>query len=382
MAAGRPRLIYLITEDWFFSSHFIERARAARAAGYDVVIASRYAEGHAWIAQEGFRPVSLNFNRGGVNPFREIATVARIWRLYRQERPALVHQVALKPILYGSMAALLAGVPHIVNAPVGLGFVFTSHHRRARWLLPFVRWSLQLLLNPRGSKTVFENADDLRLFVDGGAVRAGDACLIRGAGVDIDRIRPSPEPEGPLTVLMVARMLADKGVREFVEAARMLRRRDPSMRFLLAGSPDHLNPSSIDEAELRRWHAEEIVEWHGFRGDVAAMLASSHIVALPSYREGLPKALLEAMAAGRPIVTTDVPGCRDAVRDGENGLLVAARDAQALADAIARLAGDKDMRRRMGAAGRSRAEAEFSADSVNRQTLVLYDLLTGRVARA
>lgn len=374
MAEAQPKLIFLVTEDWFFRSHFLGRARAAKAAGYEVVVAARFGADRGWIDDEGFRAVHLNFNRAGLNPLAELATVRAIRGLYRTEKPALVHHVALKPIFYGTAAGLSCGMRRIVNAPVGLGFVFTSQSLKARLLAPMVKLAMRAMLNPRGSRVVFENGDDRDHVVRSGVVAAGAAVLIRGAGVDVEEVRPTPEPGGRLTVLMLTRMLADKGVREFVEAARQIRRgAHPDARFLLVGEPDLANPSTLTEVELRGWHDEGIVEWLGFRSDVPALLAASHVVVLPSYREGLPKALLEAMAAGRPVVATDVPGCRDVVRHGDNGLLVPARDARSLAQAIGVLLADKPMRLRMGARGRLKAEQEFSADIVNARTLALYE---------
>ncbi|MCO6390163.1 glycosyltransferase [Aliihoeflea aestuarii] len=372
MTTGARKLLYLVTEDWFFRSHFLSRARAARDAGYEVVVAARYRNGTAWAEKEGFRTATIDFDRAGLNPFGETAMIGRIAALYRRERPTLVHHVALKPILYGSAAARLSGVRNIVNAPVGLGFVFTSTSPRARFLSPIVGTALHLLLNPRGSKVVLENGDDLHWLAERGALRKSDAVRIPGSGVDVRQFAPSPEPEGPIVVLMIARMLADKGVREFTAAARMLAGGNLPIRFLFAGAPDPSNPTSISQGELRRWQDEGVVEWLGMREDVPDLLRASHIVALPSYREGLPKVLLEAMAAGRPIVATDVPGCREATRDGENGLLVPPRDAKALTDAIVRLAADRPLRARMGANGRARAEREYAAEVVDRQTLELY----------
>lgn len=372
VSPSQPRLVYFATEDWFFCSHFLDRAVAARNRGFDVSVVTRVREEGARIAASGLRVHPIDIGRRASNPFAEMRAILQVWRIYRSEQPALVHHVALKPIVFGTVAAKLAKVRRIVNAPVGMGFVFTSSSVLARALRPLLRLALRILLNPRGSRVVFENPDDLEGAVSDGLVHRGETVLIRGAGVDLDAFRPSPEPAGPPAVVLVARMLWEKGVGVFVEAARMLRREGLDARFLLVGAPDPGNPGSIPEAQLRGWQQEGAVEWLGHCGDIPAVLARSSIVCLPSYREGLPKSLLEALAAGRPIVATDVPGCREAVIAGENGLLVPPRDPHRLAEALATLIRDGGMRARFGRRSRQLAEAEFGTARVNEATLALY----------
>jgi glycosyltransferase involved in cell wall biosynthesis len=372
-----PRVLFFVTEDWFFCSHFIDRAVAAKAAGYEVAVLTRVRDHGELIRNKGLRLIPIELSRHGLNPLRELRTVWWAYRSYRAFRPDLVHHFALKPIVEGTPAALLLGVKHIVNAPVGMGFVFSSRSGLARLLRPVVRFALHALLNPAGSRVVFENPDDLEAAVRDRLVRRQDAVLIRGAGVDLKRFRLTPEPDGVPTVVLIARMLWDKGVGEYVEAARSLKRKGLACRFLLVGAPDARNPAAIGEEQLRVWQREAAIEWLGHRSDVEQVLAATHIVCLPSYREGLPKSLLEALAAGRPIVATDVPGCREAVRDGENGILVPSRNSVALADALETLIRDPTLRRRYGASGRRRAETEFVAGIVNAATLRLYREMLG-----
>lgn len=374
--APRGRLIYLLTEDWFFLSHFADRGVAARQAGYDVLVAAREGKSADAIRALGLRFAPLPFERGSLNPLVEVATLRAIQRLYAEEKPDLVHHVGLKPIIYGTLAAHKA---QIVNAPVGMGYVFTSERLLARLLRPLVGTALRLLLNPAASRVVFENRDDFAASIEGRMVRRDAAVLIRGAGVDTRRFVPVPEPAGPVRVVLVGRMLRDKGIIEFVEAARRLRSARSEIEFILVGTPDPQNHTSLSETEIDTWVREGLVSWLGFRANIAGVMADSHIVVLPSYREGLPKVLLEAMACGRAVVTTDVPGCREAVQHGDNGLLVPARDAGALADAIARLARDPELRRRLGAAGRRKAETEFSSEKVTGETLDLYAEMLPRV---
>ncbi len=369
---ARPRLMYVVTEDWYFVSHRLTLAIAARDAGYDVSVVARVRDQGARIEQAGLRLISWEQVRGGLNPLRESASLARLVATYRRERPDLVHHVALKPALMGSVAARLAGVPHVINAVAGLGWLYSSGSGLAGALRPAVRVALARLFRGRGVFTLVQNPDDRRMFEELG-VAPSRIRMIAGSGIDLALFPPREEPEGVPTVVLPARMLYDKGVAELVEAARILRERGVALRVVLAGAPDPQNRASIPEARLAAWVREGLVEHPGHVTDIPALLAASHIVCLPSYREGLPKALLEAAAAGRPIVTTDVPGCREVVRDGDNGLLVPARDATALADALGRLVGDRTLRLAMGRRSRARAEAEWAAPAVIRQVLALYE---------
>lgn len=380
--AGRPRLLFLITVDWFFTSHFLDRAIAAQRAGYEVLVVTHLHYEADRLRSAGLVPIPWQVHRRGLNPLTEFLAFRQLLRIYRQVRPDLVHQVALKPIVYGSLAARLSGLRRVLNAPVGMGFVFSSGSLLARALRPLLSFALRLLLNPPGSRVVFENSDDLAAAVASGLVRAPDTVLIRGAGVDVRRITMTPEPPGPPRVLLVARMLWDKGIGEFVDAARLLHSRGVDVDFLLVGGVDTDNRACINAQQLEAWQTEGVVTWLGHRRDVAELLARCHIVALPSYREGLPKSLLEALAAGRPIVTTNVPGCREVVVPGENGLLVPPRDAPALAAALSRLIREPALRQRFGAAGRRLAEQAFATELVEQATLALYADMLGAMPGA
>jgi glycosyltransferase involved in cell wall biosynthesis len=362
----------VITEDWFFVSHFFDRAAAAVRAGFDVAVATRAREKASLIARAGIRIYPIEFSRRGLNPLTELLTALRVRRIVREFRPDIVHNIALKPVVTGSVGARLGGAKRIINAPVGMGYAFTSAGDGSRVLRGCLSILLrQLLCAPQGC-VIVENADDLRELVDAGFARADRVRLIQGAGVDTQAFAPEPEPPGPVTVLLVARMLKDKGVVEFVDAARRVRTDFPGTRFVLVGEPDPGNPTSLRIEDIQRWVGEGHVEYLGFRDDIAELLRRCHIACLPSYREGLPKSLLEAAASGRPIVTTDVPGCRSVVEDGVNGLLVPARNSEALARAISLLVGDRSLRESLGRSGRNRALDCFSSDSIVAQTLKVY----------
>ncbi len=366
------KLLFLVTEDWYFCSHRLPPARAAQAAGYDVIVATRVERQGAEIKAEGFKLVPLNWRRRSRNPFRELAAIAEIVQVYRRERPDIVHHVALKPVLYGSLAALIVRGPAVVNALAGMGFLFTSRSRLATVLRAVVSRIFRVLLNARGNVLILQNPDDMAVLVSDGLVEPSRVRLIRGSGVDIKRFRPLPEAAGALVVMLAARMLWDKGVGEFVAAASALRARGVTARFVLVGDGDADNPASIPDAQLKAWHESGVVEFWGRWDDMPAAFAQAHIVCLPSYREGLPKVLLEAAACSRPIVATDAPGCREIVRHGENGLLVPLRDAISLADAIELLLGDASLRLKMGRRGRQLVESEFSDVQVALQTLAVY----------
>ncbi|MEW6589797.1 MAG: glycosyltransferase family 4 protein [Pseudomonadota bacterium] len=365
----RSRLLFVVTEDWYFISHRLPLAVAAQAAGFEVAVATREGRHGEVIRSAGIRLIPFALSRRGGNP---LAEVLALWRLYRREQPDLVHHVALKPVMLGALAAWLARVPAQVNAVAGLGWLFISSSGIVRLARPALRWVLARLLNQPHSLTIVQNPED-RALLERSGVPAVRLRLIRGAGVDVRVFHPVSPPPEPVCVVLVSRMLWDKGVGEFVEAARQLTGAGISARFVLVGDPDPASPASVPESTLRSWHGQHGVEWWGRREDMPAVLQAAHIACLPSfYGEGLPKSLLEAAACGLPIVTTDAPGCREVVQDGVNGLLVPVRDAGALAAALGKLIGDAALRRSMGEQSRLRAETEFGLETVIAQTLAVY----------
>jgi len=367
------KILYFVTEDWYFCSHRLALAIAAKEAGHDVAVVTRVRDHGDRIRSAGIRLISLELSRRGKNPLGEGLALWRLYRIYRNEKPDLVHHVALKPVLYGSMAARFAGVPRVVNALAGLGYLFASTRRRAKLLRLVVQIAFRWLLNAGVSRVILQNPDDVRTLIATQILRSERSVLIRGSGVDLDLFRPNGEPDEIPVVILASRMLWDKGIGEFVKAAEMLQREGIRARFALVGDTDEENPAAIPSAQLARWAASGIVEWWGRRNDMPEVLARSHIVCLPSYYgEGVPKVLLEAAATGRAIVTTDMPGCREVVRNGDNGLLVPARDARALSRALRMLITERPLRQRMGRCGREIAEAEFGVEKVVAETLAVY----------
>lgn len=370
------KLLFFVTEDWYFCSHRLILAREARRKGFDVTVITRVTNHGKQIEDEGFKLIPITMVRSGKNPLKELATLWELIGIYKSERPDIVHHVAMKPVLYGSFVARITGVPHTVNALAGMGYIFISNNWTAAILRKFVSIAFRMLLNRPNSRVILQNPDDQSLMVKSRILSPESIALIRGSGVDTQAFLPAPEPQSITTVVLASRMLWDKGVGEFVEAARLLRNKGVNARFVLVGDSDPGNPATVPVSQLEEWHKSGVVEWWGRREDMPKVFSDSHIVCLPSYREGLPKVLIEAAACGRPIVATDVPGCREIVLHGKNGLLVPARNFTALADALQRLIEDTVLRRKMGKDGRELAVSEFSVEKVVHQTLDLYQELT------
>jgi glycosyltransferase involved in cell wall biosynthesis len=373
-----PKLLFLVTEDWYFCSHRLALARAARDAGFAVVVATRVrAHGEA-IRSEGFALRPLAWRRRGDGLLGAARAIRAIAGLYRTERPDIVHHVALKPVLFGGIARRLAFPraaerPAAVDAMMGLGSGFSTTAPAARLRRRALGAALRLAAGSGGGWVVAQNPED-RMALAGLGIAPERIALIRGSGVDTSRFVPLPEPEtSTITVALVARMLRDKGVFEAVAAIRRLRARGLAVELVLAGPTDPDSANTLSTETLRSLAAEPGIEWLGPVADVRTVWGRAAIAVLPStYGEGVPKTLLEAAACARPVVATDVPGCREAVRAGETGLLVPPHDIDALAEAIAKLAADPLLRARMGRAGRALIEQHFTDAIVARETLVLY----------
>jgi glycosyltransferase involved in cell wall biosynthesis len=371
------RLLMVVNHAGFFLSHRLPIALAAREAGFDVHVATPQSKHVPQILQTGLKWHSIALSRAGINLFRELETIAGLYRLYRELRPDIVHHVTSKPVLYGTIAARLGGVPAVVNAISGVGYVFTGTTPLHRLLRLIVTSVYRLTMRHKNMRVIFQNREHEHEFVRNRWVLAADAVLIPGSGADPDVFRPTPRGESPVVkVILASRMLYAKGIREFVAAARILRDRQTPAKLILVGEPDPANPQSSTRAELEAWDAEGIVEYRGRSEDMPAVMAGADIFCLPTYYgEGVPKVLIEAAASGLPIVTTDWPGCRDVVEDEVSGLLVPVRDPLALADALERLARDRDLRLKMGTSARAKAISGFSLAMVIDSTLEIYEEL-------
>jgi glycosyltransferase involved in cell wall biosynthesis len=373
-----PRVIYLVTEDWYFISHRLPMARAARRAGFEVHVATRADRHRAAIEAEGFHLHPISWRRGSLDPRDLVRVVREVRRLYRGIKPDLAHHVALPATVVGSLAAI--GLPVVcLNAMTGLGTMFISDTAKVRLTRALLTLSLRRLLNRSRAAVLVQNLDDRavieRLGVDGERI-----ALIPGSGVDIDALTPKPEPAPPVTIAFVGRLVESKGVRTLIAAHERLNERGRNIRLLIAGVPDPANPTSIPPHEIEAWSRRPNVTHLGYVEDIGALWARAHIAVLPSHREGMPLSLLEAAACGRPLVATDVPGCRDIARAGVNALLVPLDDAEALADAIERLALDAELRHKFGTASRELVALQFSSERIGSNLVRLYRHLLERTA--
>jgi len=381
MSAARPKILFVVAEDWYFWSHRRPIAKAALQNGYEVFVATRVGNCGEKIIEAGFRLLPLRLNRSSYSLFHELRTVAELRRIYQREKPDIIHHIALKPILYGSMAALGSRRVQVVNAFAGLGYLVSSPSFKARALKQVLWKMFRFLLNRRNSFLLLQNCEDRDLLVAEVGVRPEKTTVIRGSGVDVNEFQPTDEVPSTPIVLLSSRMLWIKGICDFVEAAKLLRTRGINARFVLAGDTDPGSPGAIPREKLQEWQNAGPVEWWGHQQSMSGMVQQAALVCLPSHGgEGVPKALIEAAAGGRAIVATDVPGCRDIVRHGTNGLLVPPKNPAALADAIDRLLKDAPLRAEMGRRGREIAVNEFSEEKVIQQTLALYHRLLNSAA--
>ena len=370
---AKPVLAYLVTEDWYFLSHRLPMALEAQRAGYEVHVITNVNEDARGIEALGFQLHALVWRRGSLNPNDFLSIIRAVRRIYHSIDPDLVHHVALQPTIVGSLSATGLGCVRL-NALAGLGFAFTSDTPKAKAARLILRALLKYVLGHSRAAVLVQNPDD-RAAVRSLGIGDEKIFIIPGSGVETDKLTPLPEPSGPVTAAFVGRLLDDKGVRTLVQAHKILARRGQSVRLLIAGDPDPANPVSIPPAEIATWGERAGIVLLGHVMDIREVWKAAHIAVLPSRREGLPKRLLEAAACGRPIVATDVPGCREIARRDVNALLVPPDDAEALANAIGRLAGDAGLRHKFGEAGRRLVEKEFSAERIGRETVALYDRL-------
>jgi glycosyltransferase involved in cell wall biosynthesis len=380
MNAGRAdasmKVLLFANTDWYLFNFRLGLARALKKAGAEVIMISPDGPYGARLHAEGFRWIAVQMERRSLNPIRELRLLRQLAKLYREERPDVAHHFTIKCVVYGSLAARIAGIRRRINAVAGMGYVFTNPELRARVLRPLVRRLMKLALSGRESRLIVQNADDYAALENtvGGADRIH---LIRGSGVDTRLFGPrlTVNTEKPLRLFFASRLLWDKGIAEYAAAARKLKAEGLSVEFLLAGAPDPGNPASVPPAFIRKWMDEGLVTALGHVEDMVTWLHQVHVAVLPSYREGVPKSLTEAAACGLPIITTDTPGCRDIVEHGVNGLLVPRGDAMALAEAIRFMYDHPQERLRMGAASRVRAVQEFAEDIVIPKTLQVYSEL-------
>jgi glycosyltransferase involved in cell wall biosynthesis len=372
----KKKLLFVVTEDWYFCSHRLSLAQAALNSGYEVFVATR-------ITDEKYVPIIkaagigllplMKMTRGGKNPFIELQVIHELMKIFKSLQPDIIHHVAIKGVLYGSIAAKLTKMKATVNALAGLGHIFVSKQFLARLFRLIIISIFKFSFNGINVKFIFQNPDDLNLFIALKLAKSEDCYLIRGSGVNVKQFIPKNNRRKTTTFILASRMLWYKGVGELVEATRILKNKGLPLHVLLAGEPDLQNPKTISKEQLTSWHEEGVVEWIGFSSNMAALFSECDVAVLPSYYgEGVPKVLIEAAAMELPIITTEMPGCVEIARHEENGLLVPPKDVNALANAMERLIKDKSLREQLGSQGRKIVIEEFEESIVHEATLSIY----------
>lgn len=368
----RKKILYFVTEDWYFCSHRLVLAKAALREGFEVGVLTRVAQHGDAIRDAGILLLPLNIKRGGVNPLYEINTLWQVWKAYRQYRPDIVHHVAVKPVLYGTLVALLFPSLRVVNLMAGLGAIFSSERKKAVLLRPLIKGVFHFLFRRKNTLVTVQNHEDFDLLSRQLGIPTSKLKLVKGSGVDIRRFQATEEPDGIVNIALVSRLLWDKGGGEYVAAVKHLKQKGLLFNAFLVGKPDPENMASIDAGQIQQWNAEGYVQCVGHIDDIAEFWRKMHVAVLPSYREGLPKSLLEAAACGRALITTNTSGCKEIVDDGVNGILVPVKEVTELAEAMEFLILNKALRQKMGAAARHKVEQAFSDRIIVAQTLDIY----------
>jgi len=371
------KIVLFANTDWYLYNFRLSTALQLKSQGIDVVMVSPRGDFHDRFQTHGIGWRELPMDRASLNPIREAGTLKKLVALLRTEQPDLLHSFTLKCAVYGAMAARIAKVPAVVNAVTGLGYVFSSDRPKARMLRPIVSLLMRSTLGQGHSRIILQNSDDASAFESLKLAPAENIRLIRSSGVNTSRFSPVLRECGegkPLRVLLAARLVWEKGIQEFVDASRLLKQQGRAMEFLLAGMPDPGNPRSVSRQQATAWQDAGLVTWLGHVDDMAGLLGTVDVMALPSYyREGVPKSLIEAAASGVALVTTNLPGCREVVTaDGEDGLYVEPRHAQSLATALARLDDDRELLMRLGLRARQKALADFDEQVVVQRTCDVY----------
>ncbi len=369
---NRKKILFIVNVDWFFVSHRLPIALEAIKQGYEVHIACGITDKRTLLESHGIIIHPLALSRSGVGLLNEFKTLKQLFIVIKTIRPDITHCVTIKPVLYGNIMARILRVPIRVSSISGLGYVFIASGIKAKLFRVFISTLYKLALN--GAKTViFQNSADRDVLKQLGAVKPNQEVFIRGSGVNLDLYPVIPEPKGKTVAMLVARLLIDKGVNEFAAAAKVLKQNNKDIRMVLVGDIDLANPKSITSAQLNDWVDQNIVEHWGYSNDVAETMAKANMIILPSYREGLPKSLIEAAACGRAVITTDVPGCRDAIEVNKTGLLVPVKSVEPLVDAILKLASDDELRGKLAFQSRETAEQAFDINDVIKKHLEIYE---------
>jgi glycosyltransferase involved in cell wall biosynthesis len=369
------KTIFVANTDWYLYNFRLSLARFLRSKGFDTVFVSPPGDYADRLMEAGFKWIQWEVGRKSLAPVAEINGLRKLYSIYKSEKPDFVHHFTMKPVLYGSLAGRAAEVPGIINCVTGLGYIWLSNEPIAQSLRPFLRILFRHTLKAPNIQMIFENDGDKEYFIDAQLIDEKRTSLIPGVGVDVNKFFSSDEPEGVPVVVFPARMLRDKGLGTLIQSAENLRKQI-DVRIVLVGRPDPGNPTSVDVETLQQWDKAGVIEYWGWKDDMAQVYRDSHIVVLPSLYEGVPTVLLEAAASSRPIIATDIPGIRMVVHNHQNGILVPMRDSKALSDAIKKLVIDNDLRRKMGVIGREIVLNHFTQKIINERTYDVYQKLS------
>lgn len=367
------RILFIINDINFFISHRLPIAIQARKQGFDVHVAASDNSKKTFLFNSNFTFHPIPLSRSGKNPLNELKSILALYRLVNQIKPDILHLVTIKPVLYGGLIARILKVPATVVAISGLGFLFTNQMLAFGLLKRGILKAYAIVFNKANVRFIFQNNEDMSIFIKNGICVKADATLVPGSGVDLSRYKYLPEPKERVVVIMISRLLRDKGVIEYVDAIKVLKDQHVNAKFLLVGDIDYGNPAFIDKKQLDKWLKDDAIEILGFRQDIPELMAAANIIVLPSYREGMPRVLLEAAACGRAVVTTNVPGCNSAVEHNKSGILVPAKNVTLLASAIKKLIENEELRRKMGKEGRLLAERKFSIEEVVSKHMFIYN---------
>lgn len=369
---SKRKLLFIVNVDWFFISHRLPIALAAIEKGYEVHVACGITDRKRELEASDIVVHPLLISRSGTNLLNELKVIKEMNDVVKKVSPEVVHLVTIKGVLYGGLVTRFKKIKVRVASISGLGFVFIDKGTKARIIRFLVTKLNRVALNSSNTKVIFQNENDRHIFIDNKIIKSDQSHIVHGSGVDLDRYKFLPEPSGEKVVMFLARLLKDKGLVEFLDAAVALKNSGFKARFVLVGDIDIHNPSSITQVELDRYTSSGSIEHWGFTKNVSKAIRRSHVMVLPSYREGLPKSLIEAAACGRAVITTDVPGCRDAIIPNETGILIPAKSHHAIANAIKDLCSNEVLRKEMGRNGRTLAESRFDIKDVIDIHLSLY----------
>lgn len=371
------KFLFFANTDWYIYNFRLSTLVRLKSLGHEIFVLSPNGPYGSKFQTYGFKWIIAPMERGGLNIFNEIKLISWIISIVRSEKIDYMHNFTIKCAVYGSIVSRFVDFPGCINSIAGLGYIFISNKIPIRFLRFFILRVMKYVFGGKNVRVIFQNPDDMQFFINLGVVKQSSIFLVPGSGVNCDKFCPAPDKfvlinNNKIVVLLAARMLFDKGVVEYIDAIKIIKKYNYKIEFLLAGSPDFGNPASIPVDLLMDWKSSGLVNWLGQVDDMAKLYKTVDIVVLPSYREGLPKGLIEAAASGLALVATDVPGCREVIQDGINGILVPVKNSELLAEAIVKLYLNADLRVTMGKRAFLDANSKFNENVIIEGTLKVY----------